>query len=47
MNFTTDIFEKFDKQWALLTAGNKDSFNMMTMMETAAISWGKGMWAQI
>ena len=34
MNFTTDIFEKFDKQWALLTAGNSDSFNMMT------ISWG-------
>jgi len=34
MNFTTDIFEKFDKQWALLTAGNKESFNMMT------ISWG-------
>ncbi len=34
MNFTTDIFEKFDKQWALLTAGNADSFNMMT------ISWG-------
>ena len=34
MNFTTDIFEKFDKQWALLTAGNAESFNTMT------ISWG-------
>lgn len=34
MNFTTDIFEQFDKKWALLTAGTKDKFNTMT------ISWG-------
>ncbi|MBO4689048.1 MAG: flavin reductase [Clostridiales bacterium] len=34
MNFTTDIFETFDKQWALLTAGNMEKFNTMT------ISWG-------
>ena len=34
MNLLTDIFELFDKQWALLSAGNKDKFNMMT------ISWG-------
>ena len=34
MEFTTDIFAQFDKKWALLTAGNKDSFNTMT------ISWG-------
>ena len=34
MNFTADIFTKFDKQWALLTAGNKESFNTMT------VSWG-------
>jgi len=34
MHFQTDIFETYDKQWALLTAGNKDSFNTMT------ISWG-------
>ena len=34
MEFTTDIFSVFDKKWALLTAGNKDSFNTMT------ISWG-------
>ena len=34
MEFKTDIFEQFDKKWALLTAGNKDSFNTMT------ISWG-------
>ncbi len=27
-------FEKFDKQWALVTAGDKSSFNSMT------ISWG-------
>ncbi len=33
MNFETDIFEQFGK-WALLTAGNKDKFNTMT------ISWG-------
>ena len=34
MEFTTDIFTQFDKKWALLTAGNKDSFNTMT------VSWG-------
>ena len=34
MEFTTDIFSAFDKKWALLTAGNKDGFNTMT------ISWG-------
>jgi len=34
MEFTTDIFSQFDKKWALLTAGNKDKFNTMT------ISWG-------
>ena len=34
MKFTTEIFEQYDKKWALLTAGNKESFNTMT------ISWG-------
>lgn len=34
MEFSTDIFSQFDKKWALLTAGNSDSFNTMT------ISWG-------
>ena len=34
MIFETDILSVFDKKWALLTAGNKDSFNTMT------ISWG-------
>ncbi len=34
MTFNTDIFSQFDKKWALLTAGDKDSFNTMT------ISWG-------
>ena len=34
MNLLTDIFEFFDKQWALLTAGDADKYNMMT------ISWG-------
>lgn len=34
MEFSTDIFSQFDKKWALLTAGTKDSFNTMT------ISWG-------
>lgn len=29
-----NIFEQFDKKWALLTAGNEDWFNTMT------ISWG-------
>lgn len=34
MEFTTDIFTVYDKKWALLTAGNKDKYNTMT------ISWG-------
>ncbi len=34
MEFKTDIFSVFDKQWALLTAGDKEKFNTMT------ISWG-------
>ena len=34
MKFEIDIFSVFDKKWALLTAGNKDSFNTMT------VSWG-------
>ncbi len=34
MEFTTDVFSVFDRKWALLTAGDKDSFNTMT------ISWG-------
>lgn len=34
MEFNTDIFKQFDKKWALLTAGDKEKFNMMT------ISWG-------
>ncbi|MBR6921653.1 MAG: flavin reductase family protein [Clostridia bacterium] len=34
MEYTTDVFSKFDKQWALLTAGKEDDFNTMT------ISWG-------
>ncbi len=34
MNFDTDIFTLYDKKWALLTAGNENDFNTMT------ISWG-------
>ena len=34
MEFTTDIFSVFDKKWALLTAGDSDNFNTMT------VSWG-------
>ena len=34
MEFTTDILSVFDKKWALLTAGDSESFNTMT------ISWG-------
>lgn len=34
MTFETDIFSIFDKKWALLTTGNKESFNTMT------VSWG-------
>ena len=34
MELTTDIFSLFDKKWALLTAGSKESFNSMT------VSWG-------
>lgn len=34
MDFNARSFELFDKQWALLTAGDKNSYNAMT------ISWG-------
>lgn len=34
MEFTMDVFQQFDKKWALLTAGTADNFNTMT------ISWG-------
>ena len=34
MDFESRPFEKFNRQWAIVTAGNKDSFNGMT------ISWG-------
>ncbi|MBR6086175.1 MAG: flavin reductase family protein [Spirochaetales bacterium] len=34
MTFNTEIFSQFDKKWALLTAGELDKFNTMT------ISWG-------
>ena len=34
MELPNKIFEIFDEGWPILTAGNKDSFNMMT------ISWG-------
>ena len=34
MNFQTDIFTKFDKDWALLAAGSVDDHNAMT------VSWG-------
>lgn len=34
MEFKTEFFSQFDKKWALLTAGNKESFNTMT------VSWG-------
>ena len=34
IEFTTWIFSKFDKKWALLTAGEIENFNSMT------ISWG-------
>ncbi len=34
MNFYTDIFTQFDKDWALLSAGTIDDHNAMT------VSWG-------
>lgn len=34
MQFNTEIFSQFDRTWGLVTAGNKDSFNTMT------VSWG-------
>ena len=34
MNFETDIFTKFDKDWALLAAGSVEDHNAMT------VSWG-------
>ena len=35
MDFNVNIFDKLNSEWALLTAGDKDSFNTMT------ISWGQ------
>ena len=35
MFLTTDIFQKFEQGWPVLTAGTRDSFNMMT------VSWGE------
>lgn len=34
MEFKADVFGIYDKEWALLTAGTKESYNTMT------ISWG-------
>ena len=34
MEFTTDVLSVFDKKWALLTSGDKEKFNTMT------VSWG-------
>lgn len=34
MEFKIDAFSQFDKKWALLSAGNKEHYNAMT------ISWG-------
>lgn len=34
MQLNTDILQLFNKEWALVTAGNRDSFNTMT------IAWG-------
>ena len=34
MEFATDVLSVFDKKWALLTAGDKEKFNTMT------VSWG-------
>ena len=34
MEFNTEIFSQFDKKWALLSAGDKENHNTMT------ISWG-------
>lgn len=34
MELNANVFEQFDKKWALLTAGTEGSFNTMT------ISWG-------
>ena len=33
-DYNVDIFKKFNKDWALLTAGDKNKYNTMT------ISWG-------
>jgi len=35
MDFNVNIFDKLNSEWALLTAGEKDNFNTMT------ISWGQ------
>ena len=35
MEFNTNIFNQFDKKWALLTAGDKESYNTMTISSFA------------
>ena len=34
MEFTMDIFKQFDQKWGLVTAGDREKFNTMT------VSWG-------
>ena len=34
VEFTTEVFNQFEKKWALVTAGTEENFNTMT------ISWG-------
>ena len=42
MNLELDILSVFEKQWALLTAGDQDSFNTMTIgWAQLGTLWGK------
>ncbi len=40
MKFTTDVLSVFDKKWALLTAGDKEKFNTMTVSWEAWAPYG-------
>ena len=42
MHLEADVFRKFDKQWALVTAGTPEHYNTMTISWGGmAIEWGK------
>ena len=44
MHLEADVFRKFDKQWALVTAGTPEHYNTMTISWAAWAPCGDGRW---